>query len=342
MRIAGMNVPRGAVRRGFVETSGFADALRVRVPVVVVAGARPGKTLAVVACQHGREVNGPAAAFEALEQLQPRRMRGVVLLFPVANPVSTRQHVQDFPHERGRRLVGAPPNEPVNLNRNWPGDRRGTLPQRIAAALWQAGVAKADAVIDLHSWTDRSAPMAWAAKRHLSLLRAFAFPWSNTASPPPVRGMLEWACNKAGIPCVVCEMTPQDVVNGPRVRYGSHGILNGARALGIIPEEMTFPWARWEVRIRHELAVASKAPGLVVTRHQPGDVIDKGETALKLVDLDTLKSVQTVRPPERMLLRTCGCTWGTGALGYHVVQAGEIIARFAPISREWRADESPF
>ena len=99
---------------------------------------------------------------------------------------------------------------------------------------------------------------------------------------------------------------------------------------------------RWlERRGARNVGVASKLPGLVVTTHQVGDAIDKGETAVELVDLETFKTTQSAAPPERMILRRCGCTWGTGMLGYHVVQADETIATFGKIEREWAADHPP-
>jgi hypothetical protein len=40
MLIAGIKAPPGTIRRGFLETHGFADGVRVRMPIVVAAGAR--------------------------------------------------------------------------------------------------------------------------------------------------------------------------------------------------------------------------------------------------------------------------------------------------------------
>ena len=80
--------------------------------------------------------------------------------------------------------------------------------------------------------------------------------------------------------------------------------------------------------------------GLVVPLRQPGAVIEEGEVALDLVDLDTLTCLQRVAPPQRMVLRSVGCTWGTGQLGYNVVRAGEVIASFSGIARELAAAPS--
>jgi len=342
VKVTGMDVRRGSIRRGFVETAGYADGIRLRIPVIVAAGIKAGKTLAVVAGQHGRELNGPAAIYKVIQSLRPRQMCGKILFFPAVNHLSMRQHVQDFPTERGRNLAGQPPNEPFNVNRNWPGNRRGSLQQRITAAVWNAGVKKADAVIDLHAWTDRHIGLAWTVKDSLPYLRAFGFPWSEVASEPAAAGMLESACLEAKIPSLTCELTPQDVVNGESVRYGIHGILNVARFMGIVAGDMEFPWPRYELARGADVSVVSEAPGLVVTTRKIGEVIEAGEPAVDLVDLESFRAVQVAAPPERMVLRGCGRTWGTGMLGYHVVQAGETIAVFSKIDREWAEGEEPW
>jgi len=342
MKIAGMNIRKGTIQRGFVETTGYADAVGLRIPVIVAAGLHPGKTLAVVSGQHGRELNGPASAFKVISSLKPRQMRGTIIFFPAVNVLSMRQHVQDFPHEMGRSLSSGPPDDEFNLNRNWPGDLKGTLQQRITAAIWKAGVNKADAVIDLHAWSGQHIGLAWAAKRHAKLLRAFAYPWSELAISPPTRGMLEWACAKAKVPCIVCELPPQNIISAKAIRHGKRGILNVAAYMGILDEKMEFPHPRYELTRGKDIQIVAEASGLLVTTHEIGDVVEKGETILELVDLESFRARQTYRAPARMILRRCGGVWGTGLLGYHIMRVGETLAVLSEIDREWGAGESPF
>ena len=144
MRVAGMDVRPGTIRRGFVETGGYVDGIRLRIPVIVACGTRRGKTLAVVAGQHGRELNGPAAIYKAIRSLRPKRMCGNILFFPAVNHLSMRQDMQDYPTEYGRYFLNQPAHGRFNVNRNWPGDRKGTLQQRMTHAVWTAGVSARD------------------------------------------------------------------------------------------------------------------------------------------------------------------------------------------------------
>ena len=335
MRIAGMNVKRGSLSRGAIETEGYVDGARVRVPVIVAVGSQPGKTLAVVAAQHGRELNGPASVYAVLKRLRPKEMAGSIILFPIANPLCVRMQVQDFPTDNNRYMKAGPEHLPMNLNRQWPGDADGSLPQRIAYAIWNAGVKDADCVLDLHCWTDSTTALAWGTRSARPFVHAFGFPWFEIRAQRGVTpGMLEWACMQGGIPCVACELTPQNVVNPAMVAHGARGILNLAKELGVVAGQPEHPHVRYELAAGGRTEVVSEKAGLLVPQCRPGVVVPKGQLVAELVDLDTLRSVQRIAPPARMVLWSIGCTWGTGQLGYHVVRAGETVARFAAIQRQ--------
>jgi len=343
MKIAGMDVRPGTIRRGYVETAGYVDGIRLRIPVIVACGAGRGKTLAVVAGQHGRELNGPAAIYKTIQTLRPKGMRGTIVFFPAVNHLSMRQTTQDYPHEHYRYFRTQPQMLHLNVNRTWPGNAKGTLQQRMTHAVWNAGVKTADAVVDLHAWTERNIGLAWTLERHVDLLRAFAFPYSSLAeTPPAVDGMLESACISVDKPYIVCEITPQDIVNGLGVRHGMQALTNVARFLGIVPGEMEFPWPRYELARDGDVAFKSERAGLVVTTHLVGDVVEPGEAAVELVDIETFRGVQACRPEGRMLLRRVGGVWREGYIGYHYVQPDETIAVFSQIANEWGTGQSPF
>ncbi|MBI3919972.1 MAG: succinylglutamate desuccinylase/aspartoacylase family protein, partial [Armatimonadetes bacterium] len=211
-----------------------------------------------------------------------------------------------------------------------------TLPQRIAHAIWNARLNDADCVLDLHCWTSTHSALAWGTAQSRAFVTAFGFPWFEIHDESAVQpGMLEAACLAHEIPCVVCELTPQDTVDPQMVDHGCRGILNLAKHLGIIEGDLEMPPVRYELGCEQSVSVVARKPGLVVAAHRPGDVIDKGESAAELIDLETLRCLQQAAPPERMILRSVGCTWGTGQLGYNVVRDGETIARFSGIVREF-------
>jgi len=341
MNIAGMDVRPGTTKRGFLETPGFVDGIRLRIPVVVSRGAKRGKTLVVLAGQHGREVNGPAAIYRAMKTLRPKHMCGIIVFVPAVNHLAMRQHKQNFPFEGRRCFRNQPSDDMFNVNRNWPGDPKGTFAERLTHTVYQAAVKRADAVIDLHSWSDRFTGLAFTAKRNVAYLRAFGYPFSHFAQAPGQRGRLLGTCYRDKRPSITCEITPQNVVNPTGVRWACQGILNVARFMGILRGDPEFPWPRYELATDGVVNVTAQTTGLVVPTHEVGDVVEAGEIAVELVDLETFKPLQVVRASERMILRRHGCPSSEGRPAYHLAYPGDAFATLTPIKREWAAGEKP-
>ncbi len=108
---------------------------------VEVRGTSPGPTVALVAGVHG----GKVAAIRALQQLAGRlkgmedRLSGRVVIVPIANLAGYRAG-----------LVQTSPDDGLNLNRVFPGDRDGSPTERLAARILYEIVADSDYLVDLH------------------------------------------------------------------------------------------------------------------------------------------------------------------------------------------------
>jgi predicted deacylase len=107
-------------------------------PLTVVHGTKPGPTLAVTAAIHGDELNGSLAIGQLLAELDPARFSGTLLALPILNPLGLLNHSRYLPDRR-------------DLNRCFPGSRRGSLGSRIAHTLTTLVLDRADVVIDLHT-----------------------------------------------------------------------------------------------------------------------------------------------------------------------------------------------
>src|SRR5262245_25952780 len=63
-----------------------ADGSPVQLPVLVVRGGAPGRTLLATAGVHGDEFEGMAALRRLFDELRPAEMAGTLVAVPVANP----------------------------------------------------------------------------------------------------------------------------------------------------------------------------------------------------------------------------------------------------------------
>jgi predicted deacylase len=116
-----------------------ADGTSIGMPVVVVRGAQPGRTLVVSAGVHGDEYEGMRAIHLLTEALALRELRGTFVAVPIVNPPA---------FEAGLRVN---PDDRQDMARIFPGDPDGTVTEQLAYALTHRFIRHADLFCDLHS-----------------------------------------------------------------------------------------------------------------------------------------------------------------------------------------------
>ena len=123
---------------GYIEVPAGSDA-GTRIPVVIIRGANPGPTLAIVSGAHGTEYTSIIAVEQLGQSLQPAAISGSVILVPLVNMAS---FLQKVPHVN--------PVDNKSMNRYYPGNPKGTQTDRALYAITKEVVEKADNLIDLH------------------------------------------------------------------------------------------------------------------------------------------------------------------------------------------------
>lgn len=108
-------------------------------PVLLVRGAKEGKTLVVSAGIHGDEFEGVQAILQVVAELDPSVMHGTVIAVPIAN-------LSAF--YKGTRTS---PLDGLNLARCFPGKQHGSPTEVLAFHLAESIIARADLYLDLHS-----------------------------------------------------------------------------------------------------------------------------------------------------------------------------------------------
>ena len=112
----------------------------IRLPVTVIHGKKPGKTVLITAGIHAGEYVGIESTVQLARTLNPEKVLGTVILVPVVN----RSAFENRSGSMGR-------TDGKNLNRVFPGDPQGTEMERLAHALSTELLPKTDYYIDLHS-----------------------------------------------------------------------------------------------------------------------------------------------------------------------------------------------
>ncbi len=128
----------GEKANGYIQVPAGVDAA-ANIPVIVINGARPGPTLAMVAGTHGTEYASILALQKLGHTVEPDRLTGALVIVPLVNLASFAQKV---PHLN--------PVDGKNMNRLFPGKADGTQTERADYAISKQVVDKCDYLIDLH------------------------------------------------------------------------------------------------------------------------------------------------------------------------------------------------
>jgi len=216
----------------------YRETLRVR-RTSFVGG--DGPRAAVIAGVHGDELEGLyvchrlAAWLEKLGETHPHALRGRVDLIPALNPLGI---------DTLERFV---PVFDADLNRNFPGDPEGLLPQRIAAGAMQA-LSGAALVIDIHASNIylREIPQVRINQDFAATLVPLAegmnldLIWLHGAVTV-LEATVAHSLNSRGTPCLVVEMGVGMRVTPAFTEQLLVGILNVWRRLGVLAPELELP-----------------------------------------------------------------------------------------------------
>lgn len=123
----------------FLEITPAGNGEHIGIPLLIANGAKAGKTLVVFAGIHGDELEGIQAVQDVFNQLDTNEMCGRFIAVPTANLPAVRAVKRNSPLDF------------MNLARVFPGNRSGSVTERIAFYLSELIIPQADFFLDLHS-----------------------------------------------------------------------------------------------------------------------------------------------------------------------------------------------
>ncbi len=301
------------------------------VPVHVIHGARPGPALAVLAAVHGDEILPTYAFRELKRQLDPAGMAGTLVMVPVANPLA----FADFRRETSEQ------RENTDLHRAFPGNRRGSATEMIAAALTDELFPRITALIDVHSGgvggrTQQRADLNEDAtgevrERSLALCRAFGTGLVHVNFLPPSSAV--GCANARGLAAGGIELGGAYLPAPMTDAYVSllvRGVRNVLASLRVLPGQPELP-ARQFTFTRKERKEANPTRGgyLVSLADRVEDLgrrVKQGDLLGTIIDPYTLETTEELRAPCDGILffsRMSGVV-EAGAKGFAVADAAGL------------------
>jgi predicted deacylase len=169
-------------------------------PVTLICGGKPGKTLLITAGIHGSEYPGTMAIARLADEIDPAKLTGNLLLIHCVNTGGF-----------WKKTNGVVPEDGANLNANYPGKPDGTVGERIAAYFVTEIFPHVDFVLDMHSggMTEPLTPCLFfpgaekVRAESLAAARSMSIPFLIESSA--ASGEYSYAANHMDIPGLLVE-----------------------------------------------------------------------------------------------------------------------------------------
>ena len=297
----------GQAVSGFIEVPAGVDAA-TRIPITIVRGAQSGPTLALIAGTHGSEVAPIVALQRVRAALDPAALRGTVLIVHVAN----------MPSFLGRTIYYSPVDG-KNLNRVYPGKADGTVSERIAYAITNQIIERADYLVDIHSGDGNESlrpytywsPLRMDARAD-SVAREMALAWGNDhividTVRPRDRQASVYTQNTAqirGKPALTTEAGSLGLAAEDMVQRNVEGVFRVLRYLRMVPGEVEL--VRQPLFFDRTEVLRSPGTGVWHPRVERGQSVQKGALIGVLTDFFGEKQAEIRAPFGGIVLYVVG------------------------------------
>ena len=218
----------GEKRYGVVEFPVLGETYRL--PLWLIHGSEAGPTLVVTGGVHGAEYASIAAALDLGRRMEPKGLRGRVIVVPVVN-------LPGF----AARSIYVCPLDGKNPNRVFPGDAGGTGTEQMADWVFRNIISQADYYVDLHGGDLIEALVPFTIffrtgdesvdAASLEMAKVFGLEYLVASVNP---GSTIAAASQAGIPAILTESGGQGIWTAKHVADHVNGLERLMRWLKMI------------------------------------------------------------------------------------------------------------
>ena len=138
IEILGKKIPLGKGIQVNLDIAKLHTRTKIEVPIIIERGKEPGPTILITGGIHGDEINGVEIVRQIVSKGYNKPQKGMVICIPVVNIFGFLSQTRQFPDGR-------------DLNRMFPGNKRGSLASLFAYHLMKEIVPFADYCLDFHT-----------------------------------------------------------------------------------------------------------------------------------------------------------------------------------------------
>lgn len=240
----------------------------MKLPIRVIRGKRNGPIVFISAAIHGDELNG----IEIIRRLRKlsilKRLKGTLILVPIVNTYGVTTLSRYMPDRR-------------DLNRSFPGSKKGSLASRIAKIFFDEIVSKCEFGIDLHTASIHKSNLP---QIRTNLNNELTFNLAKVFEAPVVlhselrEGSLREEAQNIDIPVLLYEAGEALRFDEKSIRIGVKGIINVLKELEMLPKTVSKK-KRFKLPVisRSSQWIRSSESGIIRTVKKLGDIVKENE-----------------------------------------------------------------
>lgn len=269
----------------------FANGMEAALHIHEIVGtAGDGPTVGISAAIHGDEQTGPQIVLEFARQLDAAKLKGRLLLLPVANPLSFEARTRHNPVDD------------LNLNRMFPGGRGGWFSEQLAAAISREFLDKIDVFFDIHAGGHQPTVDYIYIRNAENLSRAFGSKLLYRAKPGVSGTMYEGTAasvtDKRAVPSVVVELGGGLVDQAPYVARGVAGLNNMLREHKVLDGAPAKP--PQQIVMSGIQIIRPSQGGFIEIAHPPlGERVADDALLGRIVSPYTFETLEEIRNPVK-------------------------------------------
>ena len=232
LNVVSVQIEPGQRIQGYLKV-GEASTHDVRLPYIVINGREPGPTLCVLGGVHSLECASVEGALRVVREIELGDLKGTLIVVPVVN-------VEGF-HARTPYHNAL---DHLNQNRVFPGDPARTMTSRVAHAVFQEFVSKADYLIDLHSGDlgedATRGVFIWKTEDenlHAGMVEMASCFNVQYIESMAINGSTGEALNMYGIPALMTESGTPFPLREEDIAFQSDGVINYMKLNGMLDGE---------------------------------------------------------------------------------------------------------
>lgn len=251
----------------------------IPIPIAVIANGA-GPTILLTAGNHGDEYEGQALLHRLARTLDPKRVRGRLIVLPALNYPAVLAAARVSPLDDG------------NLNRAFPGDADGSPTAAIAHYAETVLLAMSQGAVDIHSGGSATvyAPSVYLhcgggadlLRRKLAGARAFGAPYTVCAKATSDSRSMSAACDRLGVPMISTELAGGGTIDPAALEIGRAGLTRLLVHFGVMDGEAPaghMHSTRLVSPLGAQSSVMSPTDGIFEPLHEVGAEVRKGTLA---------------------------------------------------------------